>query len=171
MDFNLDWNTAQAFGVLALIFNFIAYRQHSANSYRIISALALASLSTHFLLLGAMAGAFVTALAVVRNLVALRWQGKVILWFFVGLNVVLAAYEIWLGTPWLQLIAAYGSSLIFTVGSIRLNDPHRIRRWFIVAESLGLAYAVMVGSVEGIIFNVVNLSSIILKLLQDRIRR
>lgn len=164
----MTFTPAEYVGMLALVLNFIAYRQPTANRYRIISALALGSLSIHFALIDATAGAVVTGLAFFRNFIALRWQGPFVLWFFIAANVVLWIFEAVSGAPQLPLVFAYVSSLIFSIGSIRLNDPVLIRRWFILAELLGLGYAFMVGSLEGMVFNLVNLSSIILKMLQDR---
>ncbi|CAI8158712.1 YgjV family protein [Pseudidiomarina mangrovi] len=163
---------AESFGVLALVLNFIAYRQPSANGYRLISAIALGCLSVHFFMIEAMAGSIVTGIAFVRNLVALRWQGPWVLWSFVAINIGFLLYEIIApqggqAVYW-ALALAYSSSIIFTVGSIKLNDPALIRRWFLLAESLGLMYSVLVGSVSGTVFNIVNITSILLKLLQDR---
>ena len=180
------FSVAEIFGVIALIVNFIAYRQATANRYRIVSAIALGSLSIHFFMLDAIAGGIVTGIAVLRNFIALRWQGPLVLWGFVALNnfflviewqFPIAALELSLQglvvefsdqpSHW-SIWIAYASSIIFTVGSIKLNDPALIRRWFLLAEFLGLVYAIIVGSVSGTVFNIVNLSSIILKLLQDR---
>ncbi|WP_258806799.1 YgjV family protein [Pseudidiomarina sp. CB1] len=177
--------TAELFGVIALITNFIAYRQPTADRYRVVSAIALAALSIHFFMLDAIAGGIVTGIAVLRNFIALRWQGPIVLWSFVALHIFFLIVE-WQfpitalhfadgfqiefseqPSHW-SIWIAYASSIIFTVGSIKLNDPDLIRRWFILAELLGLAYAIIVGSVSGTVFNIVNLSSIILKLLQDR---
>lgn len=163
---------AESFGVAALVLNFIAYRQPSANRYRLISAIALGSLSVHFFMIDAMAGSIVTGIAFFRNLIAMRWQGPWVLWSFVAANLVFLLYEIMVpqgGEPvYWALALAYSSSIIFTVGSIKLNDPDLIRRWFLVAEVLGLMYSVLVGSVSGTVFNIVNLTSILLKLLQDK---
>ncbi|WP_417665165.1 YgjV family protein [Pseudidiomarina sp.] len=161
-------SVAETFGLLALIANFIAYRQTTANRYRIVSACALGALSVHFFMLGAVAGGVVTAMAVVRNMIALRWRGPIVLWGFVAINFIFFGWELSNHEPLIPLLLAYISSIIFTVGSIVLNDPTRIRRWFLLAELLGLAYAIVVGSVSGTVFNIVNLTSIILKLLQDR---
>lgn len=160
-------SVAELFGAFALIANFIAYRQGTANHYRLISALALAALSIHFLLLGAIAGSVVTGIAVVRNLIALRWRGPIVLWVFVAVNIGFFVWELTGDANLVPLLLAYISSIIFTVGSIVLNDPSKIRRWFLLAELLGLAYAILVGSITGTVFNIVNLTSIILKLLQD----
>lgn len=163
---------AESFGVAALILNFIAYRQPSANRYRLISAIALGSLSIHFFMIEALAGCIVTGIAFFRNLIALRWQGPWVLWSFVAINGAFLLYEILYpqggqAVYW-ALALAYSSSIIFTVGSIKLNDATLIRRWFLVAEVLGLMYSVLVGSISGTVFNIVNLTSILLKLLQDK---
>ena len=67
-----------------------------------------------------------------------------------------------------MILVVYASSLIFTVGSIVLQDANQIRRWFVLAEMLGLIFALSVGSIFGSIFNISNLFSIGLKLWQER---
>lgn len=89
----MNW-LAEGFGVLALVINFIGYRQNNANNYRIVSALALACLSIHFFMLGAMAAGIVLAIGVVRNFVALRWQGPIVLWLFVLANLVFMVWGV-----------------------------------------------------------------------------
>jgi hypothetical protein len=123
-------------------------------------------------MIDAMAGSIVTGIAFFRNLIAMRWQGPWVLWFFVAVNIAFLTYELIFpqggkAVYW-ALGLAYSSSIIFTVGSIKLNDPDLIRRWFLLAEVLGLMYSVLVGSVSGTVFNIVNLTSILLKLLQDK---
>ena len=63
---------AESFGALAVLLNFIGYRQNKINHYRFISALALMSVSTHFFLLGAMAAGIGCLLASIRNLIAMH---------------------------------------------------------------------------------------------------
>lgn len=158
---------AEIFGALAVILNFIGYRQHDINRYRLISAIALAAVSTHFFLLGALAAGIGCALASVRNIVAMRFRGKAILLFFLAANIGFFIYEwFYLDSQWIILFA-YISSLIFTVGSIVLTSALRIRQWFILAESFGLIYAVLVGSIFGTIFNTTNLCSILYILYRD----
>lgn len=161
---------AEGFGALAVILNFIGYRQNQVDRYLIISACALFSVSIHFFMLDAMAAGVGCMLASIRNLVALRTRSHRVVAFFVGANLAFFAYE-WfvLEHGWL-IIVAYTSSLIFTVGSIVLRDAMRIRQWFLIAESLGLVYSVLVGSIFGTVFNISNLFSIITKLVQERRR-
>ena len=158
---------AEVFGAIAVVFNFIGYRQSDINRYRFISAIALLSVSIHFFLLGAMAAGVGCMLACIRNLVATRYRGLPVLITFVAANLGFFFYELfWLNHSW-TIVIAYASSLIFTVGSISLTSATRIRQWFILAEILGLIYAIMVGSIFGTVFNITNLLSIFYTLFQD----
>ncbi|WP_308427840.1 YgjV family protein [Lacimicrobium alkaliphilum] len=159
---------AEAFGALALIINFIGYRQNRVNHYRLISALGLACLSTHFFLLGAMAAGVGCSLASLRNIIALWHRSLMLVVVFVVIHLLFFAYEWWVLQHDWRIILAYASAIIFVLGSILLQRTHHIRQWFILAEGLGLAYAVSVGSVFGSIFNISNLTSISIKLYQDR---
>ncbi|WP_088329834.1 YgjV family protein [Lacimicrobium sp. SS2-24] len=167
----MEFNLAESFGALALLIHFVGYRQNQVNRYRLISALGLLSLSTHFFLLGAMAAGIGCGLAALRNLIALRHRSMLLVIFFVVLHMLFFAYEWWWLNHGAEIILAYISAIIFTLGSILLQRTHSIRKWFILAEGLGLAYAVIVGSVFGSLFNISNLLSIAIKLYQDRVHR
>lgn len=162
------WIVAEAFGALALIINFIGYRQSNINHYRIVSAFAMISLGLHFFMLDAMAAGVGCMLASIRNFVALRYRSALIVMLFVAINIGFFAYE-WF---WLQhgtiILIAYSSSLIFTVGSIVIQDAMKMRQRFVFAELLGLLYAIAVGSIFGSIFNFTNLVSILHKLHKER---
>ncbi|WP_113905940.1 YgjV family protein [Aliidiomarina celeris] len=155
-------------GLLALVTNFIAYRAESANTYRLIAALALAFLSSHFFMQGALAGGIALGIGAVRNIVAMKYTQKRILFGFVAVNIGFCLWEwLYLGNSAILFIA-YASALIFTVGTIVLTNATAIRRWFILAELLGLIYAAFIGSTFGVLFNLSNLVSIVLKLLSDK---
>ena len=155
---------AEAFGAIAVVLNFIGYRQTSVDKYLLISAFALAALSAHFFMLDAMAAGVGTLLASVRNFIAIKHRSNVILFLFIAINMGFLAYE-WfvLNHNWI-IFVAYTSSLIFTVGSLVIRNTHTIRKVFLVAETLGLIYAISVGSIFGTVFNVSNLVSIVSKL-------
>lgn len=158
---------AEGFGALALVVNFIGYRQNRINHYRFISALGLMCLSTHFFLLGAMAAGIGCALASLRNIIALWHRSMNLVLAFVVIHLLFFAYEWWVMLHGWEIVLAYASAIIYTLGSILLQRTERIRQWFILAEGLGLAYALAVGSVFGSLFNISNLTSIIIKLWQD----
>lgn len=159
---------AESLGAAALVINFIGYRQADANRYRAVSAVALLCVSLHFFLLGAMAAGIGCLLASIRNVIALRYRNALVVWAFVGLNLAFLALEWWVLQHGPLIFIAYASSLVFTVGSVVLNDAHRIRQWFVLAEGLGLIYALLVGSVFGTLFNLSNLISILTKLASSR---
>lgn len=158
---------AEAFGAIAVVLNFIGYRQTDVDKYLLISAFALAALSAHFFMLDAMAAGVGTLLASVRNFIAIKHRSNVILFLFIAINMGFLAYE-WfvLNHNWI-IFVAYTSSLIFTVGSLVIRNTHTIRKVFLVAETLGLIYAISVGSIFGTVFNVSNLISILSKILSN----
>ena len=162
----LNW--AESIGALAVILNAIGYRQNDVNAYRLWVALALAAISTHFFLLGAMAAGIGCALACVRNIIAMRTQHWLVAAVFVTGNLGFLGWEFFILEHSALVFIAYASSIIFTLGTVLLNDATRIRQWFILAEGLGLIYALSVGSIFGSVFNIVNLSSIGIKLWQDK---
>jgi hypothetical protein len=88
---------AEVFGAIAVVFNFIGYRQSDINRYRFISAIALLSVSIHFFLLGAMAAGVGCMLACIRNIVAIKYRGMPVLIAFVTANLAFFFYELlWL---------------------------------------------------------------------------
>lgn len=155
-------------GALALVTNFIGYRQNTINRYRFISAIALALLSWHFFLLGGTAAGITLALGAIRNIVALKYRQRWILYLLVLINSAFCAWEWFVLGNSALLFFSYAAALIFTVGSIVLQSAASVRRWFILAECLGFIYAAAVGSAFGILFNISNLTSIFLKMRSDR---
>lgn len=155
---------AEALGAIAVVINFISYRQNDINHYRLISAIALAFLCVHFYLLDAMAAFVVLLLSSIRNLLAMRWQNMWMVHVFLLLNFGFWGYELfWLQNPWYVSIA-YGSSVIFIVGTILIQNATLMRKWFVLAEAMGLLYCLLVGSIFGTVFNTLNLISILHKL-------
>jgi len=159
---------AEAFGALAVVLNFIGYRQNRVDRYLLISAFGLLSLSVHFFMLEAMAAGVGTLLAGLRNFIAIKNRSRWILFFFIGANVFFLFYEWFVLQHSGNIFIAYASSLIFTVGSIVLREAEKIRRYFLVAETLGLMYALTVGSIFGTVFNISNLISIVTKMRSER---
>lgn len=155
---------AEAFGLGAIIFNIFGYRSNDMRRYLVLSGGAMLCLSTHFFLLGAMAAGIGCGLAAIRNAVALKIRGTRILLLFLSINIGFFLFEWLVLQHGYLIILAYTSSIIFTAGSILFTDTAVMRRWFVFAETIGLIYAFMVGSVFGSIFNSVNLISIIIKM-------
>ena len=116
---------AEAFGAIALVLNFIGYRQNHVDRYLLISAIALAALSVHFYLLGAMAASVGTGLASIRNLIALKNRSTYILVFFVFANIAFLLYEWFYLNHGAIILVAYASSLIFRVNCHSRHSHHQ----------------------------------------------
>lgn len=159
---------AEAFGLGAIMFNIVGYRSNNMRRYLFLSGGAMLCLSTHFFLLGAMAAGIGCGLAAIRNAVTLAVRGTWVLVLFISLNIGFFIYEWVILEHGYLIILAYTSSFIFTAGSILFTDVALMRRWFIFAESIGLVYALAVSSIFGSVFNAVNLTSIVVKMWQQR---
>lgn len=159
---------AEAFGLGAIMFNIVGYRSNNMRRYLFLSGGAMLCLSTHFFLLGAMAAGIGCGLAAIRNAVTLAVRGTWVLVLFISLNIGFFIYEWVILEHGYLIILAYTSSFIFTAGSILFTDVALMRRWFIFAESIGLVYALAVGSIFGSVFNAVNFTSIVVKMWQQR---
>ena len=155
---------AELIGASALAFNIVAYRQNDMARYLIFSGCSMACLSVHFYLLEAFAAAIGCGLAGLRNAVALKSRASWVVVLFVSLNMAAMLIEYFVLKHSALLFLAYASGLIFTVGSIMITQVTLMRRWFLFAEGLGCLYAVIVGSVFGTIFNLVNITNIVSKM-------
>lgn len=155
---------AELIGAGALAFNIVAYRQNDMARYLIFSGCSMACLSVHFYLLEAFAAAIGCALAALRNAVALKSRASWVVVLFVSLNMSAMLIEYFVLKHGALLFLAYTSGFIFTVGSIVITQVEVMRRWFLVAEALGCLYAIIVGSIFGTIFNLVNITNIVSKM-------
>ena len=159
---------AEAFGFAAILFNVVGYRSNNMLRYLVLSGGAMLCLSAHFFLLGAMAAGIGCGLAAIRNAVTLAVRGTWVLVLFISVSIGFFIYEWVILQHGYIILLAYTSSFIFTAGSILFTDVALMRRWFVFAESIGLVYALAVGSIFGSIFNTVNLCSIAVKMWQQR---
>jgi hypothetical protein len=148
---------AEIFAALALLANIVAYRQQNINSYRIFSGIAMLLLAIHFFQLEAYSASVGCSLAVIRNIVSLKFNDWITTSIFVAVNLISLCVEWFYLKHDLTIFIAYTASIIFTIGTLRLRQVIDIRRWFTLAEGLNLTYAILVGSLFGSIYSVVNL--------------
>lgn len=160
---------AESFAILAMLINFISYRQNDINQYRLLSDLAMVCLGTHFLLLEALAAAIGCYLAFARNIISILSQHKAIVIFFVMLNVLFLLFEWFVLNNGPIILFAYSASIIFTLGTFLLSSATNIRKYFLVAEVLNITYAILVGSIMGTVGIAINIASILIKLIQQQL--
>jgi len=156
-DFDTALIITESFAAVALIANIIAYRKTEVRDYRIYSGVALLLLSIHFFRLEAYAASVGTGLAVIRNIVSLKYNDWLTTCIFVALNIIGIIVEWFVLGHGAEIFIAYTASIIFTIGTIRLENIVDIRRWFTLAEGLNLFYAIYVGSIFATIYSLFNL--------------
>ena len=147
----------ELFAILALLANMIAYRQQRIKVYRLLSGLAMLLLAVHFFRLEAYAASVGCSLAVIRNLVSLKFNDWLTTSIFVAANLISLSVEWFYLKHGFEIFIAYSASIIFTIGTLRLHRVIDIRRWFTLAESLNLVYAILVGSLFGSVYSALNL--------------
>ncbi|MEO0444235.1 MAG: YgjV family protein [Pseudomonadota bacterium] len=147
----------EAFAACALLANIIAYKQAGLRAYRMYSGLAMLLLAIHFFRLEAYAASVGCSLAVIRNVVSLKFNDWATTSVFIALNLLGIVIEWFYLNHGAEIVIAYSASIIFTVGTLRLRHIVDIRRWFTLAESLNLFYALLVGSIFGSVYSLFNL--------------
>ncbi len=149
---------AEVIALGALCCNIAGYRQHCMQSFRVYTCFAMALLSTHFFLIDALAASIGCGLAVIRNIVSLRYNNWTITAVFVILNLAPMYWQlVYRDDSWL-IVLAYAASIIFTVATLRFNSTSiTMRKVFLTAEILSIIYVVLVGSIVGTIYNSFNI--------------
>ena len=135
--------------------------------YRIFSGIAMLLLSTHYFMIGGLAAAIGCGLAVVRNIVSLRYNSWLVTGSFVAINIILMSWQFFYLEDSYNIFLAYAASIIFTIGTLRFTCVNKMRKAFISAEALSIVYAVLVGSIFGTVYSVLNISIIIWSLWQS----
>ena len=146
----------EGLAVLALGANIYAYRQNEVQRYRIYSGIAMLLLSLHFFALQAYAAGIGCGLAMIRNAVSLRFNGWLCTSIFIAINIVCFCYEWFILKHGPEILIAYTVSLIFTVGTLRINNASQLKKLFFSAELLSIIYCVIVGSIFGGIYGLFN---------------
>lgn len=148
----------ESFAGLALLLNILAYQHKNIKNYRLFSGMSMLLLAIHFFQLEAYAATVGCSLAFIRNIVSLKFNDWLTTAIFVILNLISAGLE-WFYYQHndFEIFIAYSASIIFTVGTLRLQNIIDIRRWFTLAEGLNLTYGIIVGSVFGSIYSGLNL--------------
>lgn len=146
----------ESLAILALGANIYAYRQHLVQRYRIYSGLAMMLLSLHFFFLEAYAAGIGCGLAMIRNIVALRFNGWLCTGLFLAVNLLCFAYEWFVLHHGSEIIIAYTVSVIFTIGTLRIHQATQLKKLFLGAELLSIVYCVIIGSIFGSVYGLFN---------------
>ncbi len=158
----------QAFGLLGTLFNYCVYRQDDRRRLLFFKLLTDLSFTIQYALLGAWSGMAVAAIAALRACIFMKQDSEENVplgWvlFFVGISVI-SGVVTWQGPR--TLLAT--PPAILAIISFSRKDP-RITRLLSLPISLSmLAYNIVVGSISGIINQLLTLYSSASKMIQER---
>lgn len=174
MDY-LEW-IAQIIGILAMIFNIISYQQKTrsrAIAFQLGGALFFC---VNFLMLGAIVGGILNAVAAVRAIVFLnreKLQANRIGWLAGFVGVYLLSYiltftafgkEPTLVNLLVEVLPVIGMTA--TTISFRLTDAKAIRRYGLISSPCWLVYNIANFSIGAILCEVLSLCSIFVGILR-----
>lgn len=167
---------AQAIGILAMAFNIFSYQQKQQKrviAFQLVGGLLF---SVNFFLLGAMVGAILNVVAVVRAVVFLQKEklhSNHPAWLLGFTAVYFASYFLTFtvfgksataGNLIIELLPVIG--MVATTISFRFTDAKTIRRYGLISSPCWLIYNIASFSVGAIICEVLSLCSILIGMLR-----
>jgi len=161
----------QIMGVVTLIPGFISFQLHTQKKILIAQTLMSLAFCLHYLLLGATSGLVMNALSIIRNFAYYqkdrKWlPGRSCPIFFAILMAILGAFS-WQGWYSLLIIAA---PVINTL-CMALPNPQTIRKSILVTSPMVLIYDLFVGSIGGIIYESVAITSAVIGIFTYKRRK
>lgn len=159
----------QTLGIIALIFNIIAFASRTRDRILFRQAIASAFFVVHFMLLGAITGAVMSVIVIIRNWVfehklTSAWA-KHRYWLYVFMIVpVLALFISWQGM--ISLFPVVGTSV--AVYGLWHNKPKSIRIWMLASTIIWTPYLFIMHSYPGIINQAIIAGATIFGMAEDR---
>lgn len=171
----LDW-LAQIVGLFAMAFNILSYQQKTRNRAIAFQLMGGLLFSVNFFLLGALVGAILNAVAVVRAVVFLhreKLHAEKPIWLIGFVTVYVLSYVLTF-TVFGKAPTAFNLVVEFlpvvgmtaTTISFRLTDAKAIRRYGLISSPSWLIYNIANFSVGAIICEVLSLCSILIGMLR-----
>ncbi len=160
---------AQIIGFVPMVLSYFVFHFNSRKS--IITTKAIADLlwMIHFLMLGALSGAFTNAVCAVRGLVfsqrgRKKWASSVVIPIIFCIFTLSVTLVSWAGYK--SLLPVIGSCL--GILGFWSTDPKNIRKFNLPALTLWLIYGILTLSLSTIICNIVSIVSIIITEIKVR---
>lgn len=168
--------TAQLIGIFAMMFNILSYQQKTrtrAIAFQLGGALLFAA---NFLMLGAIVGGILNAVAAIRAVVFLnrdKLQANRVSWLVGFIAVYIASYVLTFTVfdkepstlnLLIEILPVIGMTA--TTISFRLSDAKAIRRYGLISSPCWLIYNIANFSIGAILCEVLSLGSIIIGMLR-----
>ena len=158
----------QALGVVAVILGFVTYQMKSPKLLLIINLVTCGVFCLHYLLIGAISGAVMNGMCMIRNMVYTNRDKKAFsspIWPFIFAAVMLAAGLVtW--QDWNSLLMV--SALVLNTLALSLKNTQHIRFSLLITCPLVLIYDVLLHSYGGIAFELMSMVSAVIGIIRFR---
>ena len=167
---NIDWIMliGQALGVVAVILGFVTYQMKSPKALLIVNLVTCGVFCAHYLLIGAISGAVMNGIGIIRNLVYTNRDKKAFsspAWPFIfAVVMVVAGLVTW--QDWRSILMV--CALFINSLALSLKNAQHIRYSLLITCPLVLIYDVLLHSYGGMVYEGMSIVSAIIGIIRFR---
>ena len=167
---NIDWIMliAQALGVVAVILGFVTYQMKSPKALLIVNLITCGVFCAHYLLLGAITGAVMNGIGIIRNLVYTNRNKKIFsspAWPFIFAAIMLISGLVtW--QDWRSILMV--CALVINSMALSLKNAQHIRYSLLITCPLVMGYDVLLNSYGGIVYEGMSIVSAVIGIIRFR---
>ena len=158
----------QALGIVAVILGFITYQMKSTKALLVVNMITCGVFCAHYLLIGAISGFALNAVALVRNIVYTNRDKKLFsspIWPYVFATIMLAAGILsWQGWSSILVVVA----LVLNTLALSLKNAQHIRFSLLISCPMVLIYDVLLRSYGGAVYESMSIISAIIGIVRFR---
>ncbi|WEM44946.1 YgjV family protein (plasmid) [Photobacterium sp. DA100] len=156
-----ELSLAQALGFVSFALGITAFYQKDDKKLKVVMVIFNINHMLHFFLLGAVTAGFSALLSAFRTALSVKFQSKLLAYFFIACNLVVGFY---LAEQWLDLLpiagACIGTYALFCLEGIKM------RLAFLVGALCWLSNNIAVGSIGGTLLEATLLSVNVVTMLR-----
>ena len=167
---NIDWIMliGQALGVVAVILGFVTYQMKSPKALLIVNLITCGVFCLHYLLIGAISGAVMNGLGILRNVVYTNRDKKIFsspAWPFIWAAIMLIAGLVtW--QDWRSVLMV--CALVINSMALSMKNAQHIRYSLLITCPLVMIYDVLLHSYGGIVYEGMSIVSAIIGIIRFR---
>ena len=167
---NIDWVMliGQALGVVAVILGFVTYQMKSPKALLIVNLVTCGVFCAHYLLIGAISGAVMNGIGIIRNLVYTNRDKKIFsspAWPFIfAVIMVIGGLVTW--QDWRSILVI--CALFLNSLALSLKNAQHIRYSLLITCPLVMIYDVLLHSYGGIVYEGMSIVSAIIGIIRFR---
>ena len=167
---NVDWIMliGQALGVVAVILGFITYQMKSPKALLIVNLITCGVFCAHYLLIGAISGAVMNGIGIIRNLIYTNRDKKAFsspAWPFIFAAVMLISGLV-TSQDWRSGVMV--CALVINSLALSLKNAQHIRYSLLITCPLVMIYDVLLHSYGGMVYEGMSIVSALIGIVRFR---